>query len=62
MNFLRLGWPIALLRYQMSLTSTSLASEPELVKYTLLIGTGASAISFSAREMLEGCDLWLKVW
>jgi hypothetical protein len=45
----------------MSLRTVSFASEPELVKNTLLIGTGASATSFSARSIEGPCDLAEKV-
>ncbi|MNF17832.1 hypothetical protein D3C80_2215660 [compost metagenome] len=57
MNFFLVGLPIALLRYQIILTTVSLASDPELVKKTLLIGTGASSISFSASSILGLCAL-----
>jgi hypothetical protein len=50
MTFLRVFWPIALARYQIILSTVSFASDPELAKKTLLIGTGARAIRRSARS------------
>ncbi|MOA06481.1 hypothetical protein D3C78_1261160 [compost metagenome] len=62
MNLFFSGLPRAWLRNHTSLTTVSLASEPELVKNTLLIGTGAIWISFSASSMLGRCALWLNRW
>ena len=50
MIFFFSGWPSALARYQTIFTIRSLASEPDEVKCTFDIGTGASWISFSARS------------
>ncbi len=36
--------------------AVSFASEPELAKNTLLIGTGARAISISPRSIIGSCD------
>ena len=47
--------PDALLKYQIILIALSFASEPELAKNTLLIGTGASSISFSDRSISGSC-------
>lgn len=55
MIFFFCGRPIALLKYQISLTAVSLASDPEFAKNTFDIGTGAIEISFSASRM-EGSD------
>ena len=51
------GRPTALLKYQTILTTLSLASDPELAKNTLLIGTGARASSISASSIIGSCDL-----
>ncbi|MNV79786.1 hypothetical protein D3C71_1733540 [compost metagenome] len=59
MIFFRCGLPKALFRYQSIFTTVSLASEPELVKNTLLIGTGAIWMSFSASSMLGAWALWV---
>src|SRR5215831_6876903 len=57
MIFFFCGRPSALLRYQMSLTCVSLASEPELQKNTFEIGTGAISLSFSASSIAGS---WLR--
>ncbi len=57
MIFFFLVRPSALLKYQIILIALSFASEPELAKNTLLIGTGARWISISARSMQGSCDL-----
>ncbi|MNC62736.1 hypothetical protein D3C75_1127900 [compost metagenome] len=62
MNFFFAGLPNALFRYHRSFTTESLASEPELVKNTLLIGTGDNSISFSASSMLGTCALLVNKW
>ena len=58
------GRPSALLRYQTNLTWLSFASEPELQKNTLEIGTGAISLSFSASSMagswLRPVNRWAK--
>ena len=51
MIFFFFGLPRALLRYQRSLTCVSFASDPELQKNTLEIGTGAISLSFSANSI-----------
>ena len=51
MIFFFFGRPSALLKYQTSLIWVSLASEPELPKNTLEIGTGAISFSFSASSI-----------
>ena len=61
MIFFFFGRPSALLRYQTSLTTVSLASEPELVKNALDIGTGASATSRSASSIVTSAAMWLKL-
>ena len=62
MIFFLVGRPSALLRYQTILMAKSLASEPELAKNTLLMGTGARPISISARSIIGSCDLAVKAW
>ncbi len=57
MIFFFSGRPMALLKYQTILIAVSFASEPELAKNTLLIGTGARSISISARSIIGPCDL-----
>ncbi len=52
--------PDALLKYQTILMALSFASEPELAKNTLLIGTGARAISISDRSISGSCDFAVK--
>ena len=52
--------PSALLKYQIILIAVSFASEPELAKNTLLIGTGARASSASLRSISGSCDLAVK--
>ncbi len=59
--FLR-GRPSALLKYHIILIAVSFASEPELAKNTLLIGTGARAISISESSMSGSCDFAAKAW
>ena len=54
--------PSALLKYQTILMALSFASEPELAKNTLLIGTGARATNISARSIIGSCDLAVKAW
>jgi len=51
MIFFLLDRPSALFMYQASLTWVSLASEPDEVKNTLEIGTGAISLSFSASSI-----------
>ena len=51
MNFFLFGRPSALFMYQTSLIWVSFASEPELQKNTLEIGTGAISLSFSASSI-----------
>ena len=53
---------MALFMYQIILMALSFASEPELAKNTLLIGTGARSISISARSISGSCDLAVKAW
>ncbi len=62
MIFFLFGRPSALLRYHTILMAESFASEPELAKNTLLIGTGARASSISARSIIGSCDLAVKAW
>ena len=62
MIFFFSGLPIALCMYQSILMALSFASEPELAKNTLLIGTGARSISISARSTIGSCDLEVKPW
>ena len=62
MIFFFAGRPMALLKYQMILMALSFASDPELAKNTLLIGTGARSISISARSIIGSCDLAVKEW
>ena len=62
MIFFLQGRPSALLAYQTSLTAVSLASEPKLVKKTLLICPGAIATSRSARSIAGSFDLWANEW
>ena len=62
MIFFFCGRPSALFRYQTILMAESLASEPELAKNTLLIGTGARSISISARSIIGSCDLAVNAW
>jgi hypothetical protein len=51
MIFFFFGRPKALFMYQMSLTWVSLASEPELQKKILEVGTGAISLSRSASSI-----------
>ncbi len=51
MIFFFSGLPRALFMYQASFTWLSLASEPEEVKNTFEIGTGAISLSFSASSI-----------
>ena len=51
MIFFFFGRPSALFMYQTSLIWVSFASEPELQKNTLEIGTGAISLSFSASSI-----------
>ena len=62
MIFFFFGRPRALLKYQTILMAVSFASEPELAKNALLIGTGARAISISASSIIGSCDLAAKEW
>ena len=62
MIFFFSGLPMALCMYQSILMTLSFASEPELAKNTLLIGTGARSISISARSTIGSCDLEVKAW
>ena len=62
MTFFFSGRPIALLKYQIIFSALSFASEPELAKNTLLIGTGARSISISDRSISGSCDLLVKAW
>ena len=57
MIFFFFGRPSALLMYQTSLTWVSFASEPEAVKNTFDIGTGAISFSFSASSIAGS---WLR--
>ena len=50
----------ALFMYQISLIAVSMASEPELVKNTFDIGTGAMASSRSARAIWGSWLFWPK--
>ena len=62
MNFFFSGRPTALLWNHTSLTTLSLASDPELVKNTRSSPAGASRTSFSARSMAGFEDLPEKLW
>ena len=62
MIFFFAGRPMALFMYQIILMALSFASDPELAKNTLLIGTGARSISISARSISGSCDLPVKEW
>ena len=62
MIFFLSGRPTALLKYQIILMALSFASEPELAKNTLLIGTGARWISISDRSISGSCDFAVNAW
>ena len=62
MIFFFSGRPSALFMYQIILMALSFASDPELAKKTLLIGTGARSISISLRSISGSCDLAVKAW
>ena len=62
MIFFFSGRPRALLMYHIILTAVSFASEPELAKKTLDIGTGTRALSFSANSTTGSADLLKKLW
>ena len=53
---------MALLKYQIILIAVSFASEPELQKNTLLIGTGARSMSISARSIAGSWLRPVKAW
>jgi hypothetical protein len=48
--------------YQTILSAESFASDPELPKNTLDIGTGARSMSISARSIMGSCDLAVNEW
>ena len=62
MIFFFFGRPSALFMYQASFTCVSLASEPDEVKKTLEIGTGAISFSFSASSIAGSMPLAPKRW
>ncbi len=62
MIFFLFGRPSALFMYQTSFIWVSLASDPEQVKNTLEIGTGAMSFSFSASSIAGSWLLPPKMW